>query len=133
MDSIPITRAAHALRHETEFKDAVKKIETAIQNALVSDKKYKDVGVISLRWENDDLNLGQVEGELLDLFKKGFHYKTESFIIPATSSDAAGRAVNRKLADFVSKYDNTTSLVIVVYEGHSNYVAHGSAQQFILL
>jgi hypothetical protein len=88
--------------------------------------------VISLRWENDDLNLGQVEAELLDLFEKVFHYKTESFMIPATSPNAAGKAVRRKLMDFISKYDSASSLAIVIYEGHSDCTIHGRAQQLVL-
>jgi hypothetical protein len=121
MSSIPSTRASHALHHENGFKDAVKAIEKAVKNALVSDKKYNRVGVISLRWWNDDLSLGPIEAELLNIFKDVFHYETESFIIPAVSSENAARAVNRKLGDFFAKYDNPTSLAIVIYEGHSAY------------
>jgi hypothetical protein len=49
MSNIPLTRASHALHHENGFKDA-KAIEKAVTNALVSDKKYNYVGIISLHW-----------------------------------------------------------------------------------
>ncbi|KAL1872176.1 hypothetical protein Plec18167_006779 [Paecilomyces lecythidis] len=125
MSSIPITRTSHSLHHEKEFQDAVDKINTAIQNALVSDKKYTNVGVLSLRWENDDLNLGQIEIELLNTFKDTFNYVTESFVIPATTSSATARAVTMRVGSFVAKYDNTSSLTIVIYQGHSHYTRYG--------
>ncbi|GAD95479.1 hypothetical protein ANI_1_2040184 [Paecilomyces variotii No. 5] len=126
MSSIPIARSSHSLRHEKEFNDAVDKINSAIQNALISDKKYTNVGVLSLRWQNDDLNLGQIESELLDTFKNIFHYATESYVIPATTSHAATRAVNSRLLSFAANYDNTTSLIIVIYQGHSDYALYGT-------
>lgn len=112
----------------------MEKIESAVQNALTSDKKYENVGVLSLRWVNDDLNLGQIETELLDTFKTTFNYATESYIIPATSYNAAATGVKRKLGSFMAKYDNASSLAIVIYQGHSHYAQHGIVpQQLVLL
>ncbi|KAJ9243813.1 hypothetical protein DTO280E4_3006 [Paecilomyces variotii] len=133
MGSISITRASHSLNHEKEFKHAVEKIESAVQNALTSDKKYENVGVLSLRWVNDDLNLGQIETELLDTFKTTFNYATESYIIPATSYNAAATGVKRKLGSFMAKYDNASSLAIVIYQGHSHYAQHGIVPQQLVL
>jgi hypothetical protein len=45
-----------------------------VTNALVSDKKYNYVGIISLHWWNDDLSLGLIKAELLDTFKNVFRY-----------------------------------------------------------
>jgi hypothetical protein len=101
MSSIPLTRASHALHHEKDFEDAIKGIEKAVKNALVSEKKYNRVGVISLRWENDDLNLGPIEVELLDTFKNVFQYDTESFIIPAISPKKCGRGCEWKAERFL--------------------------------
>lgn len=125
--------AVHALHHENTFRDAVKKIEKAVQRALVSDKKYTRVGVISLRWENDDLNLGAIETELLEAFRNIFQFETESFLIPANTTHGAARAAREKLRDFVYKYDGPTSLLIVIYHGHSDFQTQAAGQELCVL
>lgn len=119
MTSLPITRAAHTLRHEEDFRAAVKTINNAVNRALRSSEKYDNVGVISLRWENDDLGLASIERELLDVFKDKFHFETDAPVIPATTARAASVAVRDKLQTFVGKYDSPRSLLIVIYQGQA--------------
>lgn len=90
MTSLPTTRVVHALHHEEDSRAAVKAIDKAVSRALGSSKKYDKAVVISLRWENDDLNLAPIERELLE---------------------AQG---------FLDKYDSPTSLLIVIYQGNAD-------------
>lgn len=119
MASLPIHRA-HAIHPEEDFRAAVKTIDSAVNRALGSSEKYDKVGVISLRWQNDDLGLASIERELLDVFKDKFNFETDALVIPATTARAASVAVRDKLQTFVDKYDGPRSLLIVVYQGHAN-------------
>ena len=120
MTSLPINRAAHTLHHEEDFRSAVKAINNAVNRALGSSEKYDNVGVISLRWENDDLELASIERELLDVFKDKFHFEIDALVIPAITARAASVAVRDKLHAFVGKYDSPRSLLIVIYQGHAD-------------
>jgi hypothetical protein len=128
----PPTRAVHAACHEESFRGAVQAIDKAVNRALISAKKYDKVGVISLRWENDDLNLGPIEIELLDVFKNKFHFDTDTFLIPARTRRDTALAVQHKLEQFVDKYNNPTSLLIVIYQGHSGF-SIGSLEKLNIL
>ncbi|RMJ23739.1 hypothetical protein PHISP_05391 [Aspergillus sp. HF37] len=77
------------------------------------------MGVISLRWENDDLGLASIERELLDVLEDKFLFETDALVIPAATARAALLAVRDKLQAFVCKYDSPTSLLIVIYQGHA--------------
>lgn len=114
------TRATHALRHQESFRSAVHSIHDAVNRAMVSDKKYTKVAVLSLRWDNGDLTCdGFLERDLLHTFRDIFHYNIESFLIPSIATRKAATAVREKIQDFVDKYDSETSLLIFVYMGHS--------------
>jgi hypothetical protein len=86
------TRSTHSLTHEPNFKTAINSINRAVQRAVGTSKKYANSAALSLRWQNDDLELGPITTELLDTFKILYGFKTESYIIPATMShvDAMG-------------------------------------------
>ena len=116
------------------FRTAVAGINDAIDRALISAKGYDKVGVLSLRWENDDMGLYDIEQELLDVFKTIFHYDTDAFLIPAKSTRDAALATRDRLQDFVNKYDGPASLLIVIYQGHSqSYKIGACLYPFIML
>ncbi|KAE8353385.1 hypothetical protein BDV28DRAFT_133226 [Aspergillus coremiiformis] len=115
-----ITRAVHALNHESSFREAVKSIDQAVGRALPSNKRYDCVRVLTLKWDNDDLGLDDIEAELLRLFQNRFHYATDSVVIPSSSVRDATLAIRGKLQALISQYDTPTTLFIIVYEGHSD-------------
>ncbi|KAE8386798.1 hypothetical protein BDV23DRAFT_186907 [Aspergillus alliaceus] len=115
-----ITRAVHILNHERSFREAVKSIDQAVGRALPSNKRYDCVRVLTLKWDNDDIGLADIEAELLRLFQNRFHYATDSVVIPSSSVRDATLAIRGKLQTLISQYDTPTTLFIIVYEGHSD-------------
>ncbi|KAF5855199.1 hypothetical protein ETB97_009733 [Aspergillus alliaceus] len=114
-----ITRAVHTLNHERSFREAVKSIDQAVGRALPSNKRYDCVRVLTLKWDNDDIGLADIEAELLRLFQNRFHYATDSVVIPSSVRDAT-LAIRGKLQTLISQYDTPTTLFIIVYEGYSD-------------
>jgi hypothetical protein len=53
--------------------------------------------------------------QLRSLFKQDLNYQTEAFEIPA---ERPASALNRKVADFVHKYDEKNTLLVLYYAGH---------------
>ena len=51
----------------------------------------------------------------------GSGFKTENYVIPATSTMDAMRGLKGKVRDFCAKYDGDGSLLVVIYEGHSEF------------
>ncbi|KAL5363448.1 hypothetical protein BJX96DRAFT_155741 [Aspergillus floccosus] len=113
-----ITRTAHAVTHEKSFKEAINSIHQAVRRALPSKHRYDCVRVLTMRWDNDDLGLKDIETELLELFRGRFNYATDSLLIPSTSARDAQTALRLKMTT-LSKYNSPKTLFIVIYEGHA--------------
>jgi hypothetical protein len=110
----------HSLTHEPNFHNAVRSINTAVQRALADKKtKYTSAAVLSLLWENDDLNLGPITQELLKTFGSVFGFKVENYVIPTTSTTDATKGLQRKIRNFCGKFDGEGSLLVVTYGGYS--------------
>ncbi|KAL3469916.1 hypothetical protein BJX99DRAFT_264734 [Aspergillus californicus] len=119
--SYPSTLSVHSLHHERSFRDAVQAIELGVQKALPSTTKgYDFVQVLTIRWENDDLDLYDNEQELANIFHSKFRYHTDSVLLPSSSSQHAYDAVKNKIQSIIDKHDSANSLFIFAYEGHSS-------------
>ncbi|KAI1946802.1 hypothetical protein LOZ57_003572 [Ophidiomyces ophidiicola] len=123
------TRASHARSHEANFKRVVAKVNDAVRRAHASSKAYTRVHVVSFRWSNDDIGLGTIESDLLQAFRNSFNFKTESYLLQH-QSPRLRLDVSNYLNKLINKIDST-SLLIVVYEGHSTTA--GQHQNQLLL
>ncbi|KAE8323527.1 hypothetical protein BDV39DRAFT_208812 [Aspergillus sergii] len=124
MGSPYMTRSVHSLSYEASFRDTVNSINQAVENALPSKKGYDCVRVLILRWANDDLGLADIEKALLEFFSVKYHFATDSILISSLSMADALNGIREKIGKLI-KYDTTTSLFIVVYEGHSSITDKG--------
>ncbi|KAK0513636.1 hypothetical protein JMJ35_004000 [Cladonia borealis] len=77
---------------------------------------YKDVGVLFITWEEDDLQCKETEVDALnDLFTNEFKYSTDYYQIP---SEKWQTGLMRKVSDFMWQYDSPDCLAIIYYGGH---------------
>lgn len=113
------THVSHKRVYESNFHNVLSKINDAVQRSHETKRKYLKVQVLCLRWTNDDMNLGQVSDDLLQLFQDIYNFPTETFLIPHTSS-TFGVATMKKVASVIEKIQGDKNLLIVVYEGHAS-------------
>lgn len=111
------TRASHARSHEPAFKAVVGRLTDAVHRAHSVEKKYNSVFVGSLRWSNDDLNLGGIERDLLKTFRDVYNFPTDSFSIPHSHPNIMAQVMNW-LLPMINKAQ-AQDLLIILYEGHS--------------
>ncbi len=110
---------------EPDFGAAVQKIRAAVQRGLPGAQgvsRYRKVGVLMMHWSNDDMGIVPLETELATVFAKVYNFAVETYVIPATPPPRPPLNVifNRRLKDFVRRYDGPHSLMIYVYSGHAN-------------
>jgi len=77
--------------------------------------RYKEVKVLLVRWEEDDLD---VDWELQDLSKVlgAYGFDTETWLIP---TDSAQFKMMQKASDFIRAFGGENTLFIVYYGGHA--------------
>ncbi|GAQ42910.1 hypothetical protein AtubIFM56815_008573 [Aspergillus tubingensis] len=114
-----ITRTVHSLSHAETFSEALKAINEGVTRALPSKRQYKQGIVLSLRWENDNLDRKDID-ELLRLFNTKYGIKTDSFLLPSAPIAEVALAIQAKIRTMLSIYDSPDTLFVFVYEGHSN-------------
>lgn len=112
------TRAWSRQHHETEFRDAVNSIRAAYERSRPGEPRYKTVAVLSLKWSNDDLNLGPLEAELLRVFRDTYHFVVQTHVIDITRNFL--RELINAINDFANRYDDPASLLILYYSGHGD-------------
>ena len=76
------------------------------------------VAVLSLKWSNDDLNLGPLEAELLRVFRDTYHFVVQTHVIDITRYFL--RELINAMNDFANRYDDPASLLILYYSGHGD-------------
>jgi hypothetical protein len=77
--------------------------------------RYREVKVLLLRWEEDEL---QVEWELDDLAEvfRNYGFHTDTYLIPTKSPL---RKVMGKVLEFVDDFESEDTLFIIYYGGHA--------------
>lgn len=78
--------------------------------------RYKNVAMLVLTWEDNDLLevVGEVE-QFMDLFRSKFHFHVEEFAIPSKKN--ATKIVEQEITRFKVDFDEDT-LMIIYYNGH---------------
>ncbi|KAG4432279.1 hypothetical protein IFR05_012227 [Cadophora sp. M221] len=108
------SRARYHMKDISEFAEA---LETSANRALPNRglTRYKDVEVLLLRWEEDEL---EVEWELNDLAKVfgNYGFNTETWLIPTKSPL---RKMMAKALEFIDDHESPDALLIVYYGGHA--------------
>lgn len=77
--------------------------------------RYKEVEVLLIRWEEDELEVEWELNELHKVFRDLYGFTTEQFLIPSQNSH---RKLNLKALRFVEEHENEDTLLIVYYGGH---------------
>ena len=104
--------------HFESFEEFLEHLNRAAKTVLpTTSKRYHDVVVLLLRWQDDDLGTESEIQDLECLFRDTYHYKTERYLIP--SSDSATQ-LEYKLNDFRRANDNESNLLILYYGGHGS-------------
>ncbi|KAH7310070.1 hypothetical protein BKA65DRAFT_543427 [Rhexocercosporidium sp. MPI-PUGE-AT-0058] len=108
------SRARYHMKDIGEFAEA---LEISANRALPNRglTRYKDVEVLLLRWEEDEL---EVEWELNDLAKVfgDYGFTTETWLIPTKSPL---RKMMAKALEFIDDHESADTLLIVYYGGHA--------------
>ncbi|KAK7420013.1 hypothetical protein QQX98_003019 [Neonectria punicea] len=77
--------------------------------------RYKEVQVLLIRWEEDELEVEAEMEELRKVFMNMYGFLTTQFLIPTQNSH---RKLMHKSLSFVEEHDKEDMLLIVYYGGH---------------
>ena len=104
--------------HLESFEEFFEHLNRAAKTVLPrSSRRYREVAVLLLQWQDDDLGTETEVNDLECLFQDMYHYRTERFLIP--SSDSATQ-LEYKLNDFRKAYNHENDLLILYYGGHGS-------------
>lgn len=79
------------------------------------ESRYRDVQVLILSWEDDDLGVSKEIDDLRSTFLHLFHYGVTEWKIPQHKPE---RKLNLEVGDFLEQYDSKDRLLVVYYAGH---------------
>ena len=111
-------RSSNALHEEhlQDFKEFFDQLNAAAKSVLPKNpRRYSDVHVLLVRWEDDDLGTEKELDDLEDVLRNVYCYSTERYLIP---SDDSMTQLEYRLNDFRKAYDSKTTLLILYYGGH---------------
>jgi hypothetical protein len=104
--------------HLRSFEDFFKHLNQAAKTTLPrTSRRYRDVVVLLLRWEEDDLGTETEISDLERVFQDMYHYRTERYLIPSKDSETQ---LEYFLNDFRRAHDDEASLLILYYGGHGS-------------
>ena len=102
------------------LQEFAENLETAVDQCLPTfQKPFGQVAVLAMHWENTDLVLGPLEVEILEVFRDIYLFNTETFLIPY-QGDNAQWATQKRVTDFIKKWETEDALMIIIYSGHAN-------------
>ncbi|KAJ3529242.1 hypothetical protein NM208_g9853 [Fusarium decemcellulare] len=108
------TKSQHHMDHLERFvQDLQLAAKRAFPNSAYS--RYKEVEVLLIRWEEDELEVERELNELHMVLRNLYGFTTEQFLIPTQNSH---RKLNHKALSFVEEHENEDTLLIVYYGGH---------------
>lgn len=79
-------------------------------------QRYKNVSVLLLHWQSDDLFVLPELEDLEKIFREVYNYETEVFPIPSESSHLD---LMMKICSMIKQYESEDTLLIVYYGGHA--------------
>jgi hypothetical protein len=104
--------------HLESFEEFFKHLNRAAKTTLPrTSRRYRDVVVLLLRWEEDDLGTETEISDLERVFQDMYHYRTERYLIPSKDSETQ---LEYLLNDFRRAHDDEASLLILYYGGHGS-------------
>ena len=113
-----LTADAQISDHLESFADFFEHLNRAAKTVLPTiSRSYRNVVVLLLRWQDDDLGTETEVTDLERVFQDIYHYTSKRYLIP--SSDSATQ-LEYKLNDFRKAYDHESSLLILYYGGHGS-------------
>ncbi|KAH8661280.1 hypothetical protein BGZ61DRAFT_149318 [Ilyonectria robusta] len=102
------------MEHLQHFVDDLQlAAKRAFPNSAYS--RYKEVQVLLIRWEEDELEVEWEMEELRKVFRDMYGFSTEQFLIPTQNSH---RKLNHKALSFVEEHEKEDMLLLVYYAGH---------------
>ncbi|KAI9694723.1 MAG: hypothetical protein M1822_000339 [Bathelium mastoideum] len=108
--------------HVDSFEEFFEHLNQAAKSALPrKPRRYDNVYVLLLRWEDDDLGTQTELDALKVVFEKVYGYSTEEYLIP---SHKPAQQLEWKLINFRQAYDAEQNLLILYYGGHGSYETH---------
>ncbi|KAM5363185.1 hypothetical protein ACJZ2D_012150 [Fusarium nematophilum] len=108
------TKSHHHMDHLERFvQDLQLSAKRAFPNSAYS--RYKEVEVLLIRWEEDELEVERELNELHNVFRDLYGFTTEQYLIPTQNSH---RRLNHKALSFVEEHEKEDTLLIVYYGGH---------------
>ena len=114
---LPTTHVTALSAYHIKVEDFVDRLRASVENFFPNSKyRYKEVHVLLLSWEDDDLGVVDEVAELEDVFRKDYGCQTvERWEIPSLRPFSN---LEDKLYLFRKKYSSTDNLLIVYYAGH---------------
>ncbi|KAE8362732.1 hypothetical protein BDV27DRAFT_146740 [Aspergillus caelatus] len=89
---------------------------------------YHDVSVLALHWQNDEMGVGRLEAELINIFGRVYNFRTESYLIPVNNSY---NSLTAKLLSWSNSRGGEHTLRIVVYSGHAQYAGTTDSKWYL--
>ncbi|KAK6813451.1 hypothetical protein RU639_011310 [Aspergillus parasiticus] len=102
--------------------DLRKALDTVTPTAQVY---YRDVSVLALHWQNDEMGANRLQSELMNIFAGIYNFRTESYQIPVLRSY---NSLTSRLIPWSTSRGGEHTLRIVVYSGHAQYTNIGGPQ-----
>lgn len=111
-----ISHVSYHIQDLETFGDIVSKAAAAaFPNTNKS--RYRNVFVLLLSWEADELGVISEVEELEDVFSQTYRFQTEQWQIPNISSH---NELAFRLMEFLKNYANREHLLMVYYGGHGS-------------
>ncbi|PIG80574.1 hypothetical protein AARAC_003263 [Aspergillus arachidicola] len=89
---------------------------------------YRDVSVLALNWQNDEMGVSCLESELMNIFARIYNFRTEGYQIPVNNSYMS---LSSKLISWSTSRGAEHTLRIVVYSGHAQYAGTTDTQWYL--
>ena len=114
---LPTTHTTALSAYHIKVEDFVDRLRASVENFFPNSKyRYKEVHVLLLNWEDDDLGVFREVVELEDVFRKDYGCRTvERWEIPSLKPYSN---LEDKLYLFRKNYSSSDNLLIVYYAGH---------------
>ena len=121
---MPNQETTHDISRVSYHVRDVQTLGTTLTNAVVAAfpnkrkrSRYKDVHVLLLSWEDDNLGVIAEVLELQDVFENKYHFDTEEWKIP---SDGSHNKLAFRIMQYIHAFEASETLLILYYGGHGS-------------
>lgn len=111
-------------RYLASTEEFIGDIKTAVDQALPTRgiSAFRDIAVLGLTWDNDEMGCATAQRRLLDVFSDKYDANCKSAVIPSEGEDMENVAIKfltETLIAFRTRWDRPDVLMILVYSGHA--------------